>query len=90
MVLRFEVGASVTLVGNDLQFVGADEGARIRFLIENAALKRVAESTKELTQQQKFKIYDRNREWFQEAARTIYQRTTNRAKPIKITVRDLT
>lgn len=89
MTLRFEVGGSVTLVGNDLQFVGVDGPTRVRFLIQADALKRVAESVKDLTQQQKFKVYDRNRDWFQEVARSLYERAANRSKPVRITVKDL-
>jgi hypothetical protein len=89
VTLRFEVGASVTLVGNDLQFVGVDGPARVRFVIAAEALKRVAESVKDLTPQQKFKVYDRNREWFQEIARTLYERAENRSKPMKISLRDV-
>lgn len=79
----------MTLVGKDLQFVGVDDGARVRFLIGGDALKRVADSAKDLTQQQKFKVYDRNREWFQEVARALYQRAADRSKPIKISAADL-
>jgi hypothetical protein len=61
----------------------------VRFLIQGDALKRVAESLKELSPQQKFKVYDRNREWFQEVARSLYQRAPDRSKAIKITVADL-
>lgn len=89
MALQFEVGGSVTLVGRDLQFVGIDGPTRIRFLIAGDALKRVAASTKELTPQEKFKVYDRNREWFQEAARAVYQRAIPGAKAVKITAADL-
>jgi hypothetical protein len=89
MALQFEVGASVTLVGKDLQFVGVDGQARIRFLIAGDALKRVAAATKDLTRQEQFKVYDRNREWFQEAARGVYQRAKAGARTLKITTADL-
>lgn len=89
MALQFEVGASVTLVGKDLQFVGVDGQARIRFLIAGDALKRVAAATKDLTRQEQFKVYDRNREWFQEAARAVYERATAGSKTLKITAADL-
>ena len=89
MTLRFEVGGSVTLVGKDLQFVGVDGATRVRFLIAGDALKRVAESVQELTPQQKFKVYDRNREWFQEVARALYQRVGVSSKPIGISAADL-
>lgn len=89
MALQFEVGASVTLVGKDLQFVGLDGQARIRFLIAGDALKRVAAATKDLTRQEQFKVYDRNREWFQEAARTVYERAKAGSKTLKITTADL-
>ncbi len=89
MALQFEVGASVTLVGKDLQFVGVDGQSRIRFLIAGEALKRVAAATKDLTRQEQFKVYDRNREWFQEAARGVYQRAKAGSKTLKITAADL-
>ncbi|MCY0726067.1 DUF1488 family protein, partial [Klebsiella pneumoniae] len=79
----------VTLVGKDLQFVGVDGPARVRIRIQDAALRRVAESAKDLTPQQKFKVYDRNREWFQEIARHLYERAANRPKTLKITLTDL-
>ncbi len=89
MALQFEVGGSVTLVGKDLQFVGVDGSTRIRFLITADALKRVAASAKDLTRQETFKVYDRNREWFQEAARGVYQQAAPGAKTMKITAADL-
>lgn len=89
MGLQFEVGGSVTLVGKDLQFIGVDGPTRVRCMIAGDALKRVAAATKELTPQEKFKVYDRNREWFQEAARSVYQGAKAGSKTIKITAADL-
>ncbi len=89
MALQFERGGSVTLVGKDLQFVGVDGPTRVRCLIAGDALKRVAASTKDLTPQEKFKVYDRNREWFQEAAQAVYQRGKAGSKAIKIAAADL-
>ena len=87
MALNFEVGGSVTLVGKDLQFVGVDGEARIRIIIANAVLLRVADVVKDLTPQQKFKIYDRNKAWFQEIARGLYRRAPS--KTLKITLNDV-
>lgn len=89
MTLRFEVGGSVTLAGNDLQFTGVDGDARIKFLITGDALKRLAKAPKDLTRQEKFKVYDRNRAWLQELGRSLYERARPGTKTIKIGVLDV-
>lgn len=90
MTIRFEIGTSVTLVGKDLQFVGMENGTRIRFVVTNDALTRLAGSAKELSPQQKFQAYDRNREWLQSVACELFARTPGATRTIKITVADLT
>jgi hypothetical protein len=86
--LRFEVGASVMLVGDDLQFVGMADGDRIRFVIADRALRRMNGSAVELTRQQKFKIYDRNRELIQDIARRLWERAPEK-KTVKIGVGEM-
>jgi hypothetical protein len=90
MAVRFELSTSVTLVGKDLQFIGLENDARIRFVVTNDALKRLAGSVKELSSQQKFKAYDKNRAWLQNVAVQLFARGPQTAKTIKITVADLT
>jgi len=87
--LSFEIGGSVILVGKDLQFVGVAGADRIRFVIRNDVLKRLSGAAAELTQQQKFKLYDRNRAMFQDVARRLYERAAGEAKTFKISAEDL-
>ena len=89
MALHFELTASVTLVGKDLQFVGMDDTTRIRFLIQKDALKQLAGSADELTQQETFKAYDRNRARLQEVARQLYERAPTGVRILKIRAADL-
>jgi hypothetical protein len=89
MAILFEVSASVMLVGKSLQFVGVAGTRRVRFLISNDALKQISGSTEELTRQQKFKAFDRHREWFQEIARRLYELAPTPPKTIKITLADV-
>jgi len=89
MALRFEVSTSVTLVGKDLQFVGIAETTRIRVVIHKDALKLLARSATELTQQEKFKVYDRNRELLQEIARRMHEHAPAGVRIIKIGAMDL-
>lgn len=87
--LSFEIGGSVILVGKDLQFIGMAKSDRIRFIVSNAALMRLSGSATEPTQQQKFKIYDRNRGMLQDVARRLYERGPADVKTIKISALDL-
>jgi hypothetical protein len=86
--LSFEIGASVILVGKDLQFGGLAKSNRVRFIISNDALKRLS-GLAELTHQQKFKTYDRNRGLFQDVARRLYDGAEIDVKIIKIAATDL-
>lgn len=89
MTMLFEVGASVILVGKDLQFTGMIGSSRVHFVITNAALQHLAGSARELTRQQKFQAYDRNRAHIQEAARRVWDRTSIKTKAVKIYASDL-
>jgi hypothetical protein len=84
MPVRFEVGTSVTLVGNDLQFVGETGAHRVHFVVLREALKRLAGTAKELSPQEKFRVYDRNREWLQDIARRLHEGAPRNTKTIKI------
>ncbi len=87
MTLRFEIGATVILMGEDLQFTGADGDARVKVLIQAEALRLLAKAVKPLSQQEKFKVYDRNRAYLQATAVRLYEKTP--AKVIKIRPLDL-
>ena len=90
MTLRFEIGATVILMGEDLQFTGADGDARVKVLIQAEALRLLAKAVKPLSQQEKFKVYDRNRAYLQMMQATavrLYEKTP--AKVIKIRPLDL-
>jgi len=89
MALIFEVGASVMLVGSDLQFIGMADGKSIRFLIEKDALQRLADKTVELSRQETFKVYDRNRRFIQETARRLFEQASGDTKTIKIGVTNI-
>ena len=72
MALKFERGATVVLTGEDLQFTGEDGPKRIKFILTDEALRAYAKTTQKLTQQQKFKAYDRHREAIQHVALRLY------------------
>ncbi len=85
MALKFERGATVVLIGEDLQFTGEDGPKRIKFILSNEAMRAYAKTPQKLTQQQKFKVYDRHRMEIQNVALRLY---TAGAKP-RIVIRFL-
>ena len=85
MALKFERGASVVLTGEDLQFTGEDGPKRIKFILSDEAMRAYAKTSQKLTQQQKFKVYDRHRAAIQNVALRLY---TASAKP-RIVIRFL-
>jgi hypothetical protein len=72
MPLKFERGASVVLLGEDLQFSGEDGTRRIKFILSDEAMRAYARTGKKLTQQEKFKVYDRHRAEIQNTALRLY------------------
>lgn len=89
MGLRFEVGASVILLGEDLQFAGQDGDTRVKVLVQAETLRLLAKSAKPLTQQEKFKTYDRHKAGIQAAAVRLYEREPSKGKLIRIRPLDL-
>jgi hypothetical protein len=75
MALKFERGATVVLTGEDLQFTGEDGPRRIKFILSLEAMKVFAKTSQKLTQQQKFKLYDRHRAEIQNIALRLYGAT---------------
>ncbi len=74
MTLRFEIGATVILLGEDLQFTGADGDARVKVLVPAETLRLLAKAVKPLSRQEKFKVYDRHRAGLQATAVRLYDK----------------
>lgn len=75
------------LVGEDLQFAGADGDARVKVLVLAETLRLLAKSAKPLSRQEKFKVHDRHRAGLQATAVRLYEKTES--KLIRIRPLDL-
>lgn len=73
MSLKFEIGGTVILAGETLEFTGIDGDKRVKFIVTEEALKALAGVRGVLMRQGKFKLYDRNKTRLHQAAERLYQ-----------------
>ena len=73
MSLKFEIGGTVILAGETLEFTGIDGDKRVKFIVTEESLKALAGGRTALKQQEKFKLYDRNKARLHGAAERLYQ-----------------
>ncbi len=73
MSLKFEIGGTVILSGETLEFTGVDGDKRVKFIVTEEALKALAGARGALSRQEKFKLYDRNKARLHSAAERLYQ-----------------
>ena len=73
MSLKFEIGGTVILAGETLEFTGVDGDKRVKFIVTEEVIKALAGARGALTRQEKFKLYDRNKARLHQAAERLYQ-----------------